>query len=412
MADILRELQSLSLTVDVQTPQLVNGIPICFLNTVEGVAAAVKLLSEQSEPSVAVDLEGVDLGREGRVATLQLCGSSGSKGGAMPTTYVVDVGTLGPTAFSAEAGLRALLESEAVTKLFFDVRSDASALFHHYGISMPASAVIDLQLLDICHNTRKGQALRRLNGLSYLLENVSGVLDFADRCRMTAIKEQARKLFSPECGGSFNVWLARPLSPLLLEYTADVRYFHGLRAALEGGALDVDAIRDALLAAVQRRLTLVYGPTFSSRDQANTEVDTILVAAVEKTCSDAVQRQLKAARVEYARLLALPLRSKIRERSVRRQALAEALDELESARGAIAARNLWEVSSYVAAHDQWFDPSEWREFMTRASNSCSFTLKQRATMAKWLSSGGPSRRRYDDTDSDWLSDNEDYSDLF
>ena len=39
-------------------------------------------------------------------------------------------------------------------------------------------------------------------------------------------------LFAPEHGGSYGVWLERPLQPLLLEYATDCRFFHALHAAL------------------------------------------------------------------------------------------------------------------------------------------------------------------------------------
>ena len=194
-----------------------------LLDTVASLQAATALLGKSTV--LAVDCEGVDLGRTGRVATVQLCAETRG------TTYIVDVVVLGAAAFSPEAGLRALLESTTVSKLFFDVRADANALFHLHGVKMPASSVIDLQLLDVCTATLDGRYLKTLGGLGYLLEKTEhGGLSHAEKNHMALVKQKAKQLFAPELGGSYSVWLARPLPQLLVEYATDVRFFHALLA--------------------------------------------------------------------------------------------------------------------------------------------------------------------------------------
>lgn len=257
------------------TPTILNGVPVCLLDTVDKLASATTLLSSQPDPCVAVDLEGENLSRHGRVATVQLCGRGVTTSPTIPgirvlgakreTVFIVDIVALGPAAFSPQAGLKALLESPSVTKLFFDVRADANALFHHFGVNMPASSIVDLQLLDICDAVLKGQAKDTVGSLGYLLERsaYAGRLPAAERNRLKMIKAQARELFSPEHGGSYAVWLRRPLHPILFEYATDVCHFHGLRASLRG-----EENREILLAAVQRRLDLAHGLQFEPNNKA------------------------------------------------------------------------------------------------------------------------------------------------
>jgi exonuclease 3'-5' domain-containing protein 1 len=261
----------------------VNGARVCMVSTVAALAAVTARLS--ACPAVAVDLEGVDLGRQGRVATLQLCGAT------RDVTYIVDVVTLGSAAFSAKAGLRALLESATIKKLFFDVRTDANALHHLHGVSMPPASIVDLQLLDVCSAIARGRPLTKLGGLGFLLERTPhGGLSAAERGRMAVVKQSARGLFSPELGGSYGVWLQRPLTRLLLEYAADVRFFHALERSLSDAIAGLgNRVRGALLAAVTRRLELAHGLAYSPANrEANIVVDADLVAAVSQL--PAIQR--------------------------------------------------------------------------------------------------------------------------
>ena len=263
-------------------PRSVGGAPFVLIDTLAGVAAVCALLSRAA--AVAVDCEGVNLGRTGSVATLQLCGE------ARGTTYIVDVATLGAAAFArGGAGLRELLEAPAPAKIFFDCRSDAGALFHHFGVALPRSAgsVVDLQLLDVAHAVVvQRRAPPRLSGLGFLLERTAHArMRDDERAAMAAVKARARALFAPEAGGDYGVWLARPLSDTLLEYATDVRFFHTLResfAAAADRALRAAAAQHAaaaaLGAAVARRLDDAQGLLFTSDDrEANVRVDAALV---------------------------------------------------------------------------------------------------------------------------------------
>lgn len=200
----------------------------------------------------------------------------------------MDVAVLGPAAFARGGpGLRELLEAPAPVKLFFDVRSDAGALFHHFDVVLPRApgAVVDLQLLDVAHAVlAQRRTPQRLGGLGFLLERTDlARMSAGERGAMAAVKARARALFAPEHGGDYSVWLTRPIHATLLEYATDVRFFHALRESLmgasaSGGARRAAAVAAALAAAVERRLTDAEGLAFSSDDRAaNVRVDAALL---------------------------------------------------------------------------------------------------------------------------------------
>jgi exonuclease 3'-5' domain-containing protein 1 len=84
-----------------------------------------------------IDLEGVDLCREGSLSILTLLIDTG-----IPTIRVclIDVYSLGAQAFDT-TGIKAktlkdILEDEKIPKVFFDVRNDSDALFTHFGVAL------------------------------------------------------------------------------------------------------------------------------------------------------------------------------------------------------------------------------------------------------------------------------------
>lgn len=107
----------LSETLDATTLDLDS--PIQLVDTEEAVRRVTSDLLAAGTP-VAVDFEGRDLCRAGKLDLMQL--SNGTR------TWLIDVTTLGEEAFSA--GARELLESENVLKVGYDGRADADALWH------------------------------------------------------------------------------------------------------------------------------------------------------------------------------------------------------------------------------------------------------------------------------------------
>jgi len=225
-------------------------------------------------PAVAIDLEGIDLGQFGRIATLQLCGSSRGR------VYIVDVAVLGAAAFTP--ALRSLLEAHSVPrKIFFDCRCDTAALRFQFDLTVPATSIIDLQLLGVASAAARGRALRQLGGLGWLFDRTyhAGMTP-AERSRMAAVKSAARAMFAPERGGSYEAWLARPLPPVLVEYATDVRYFHAMWISLADAARGPPpGVCSALERATVRRCAEALEPGFDGADrEARVAVDALLAA--------------------------------------------------------------------------------------------------------------------------------------
>lgn len=240
---------------------------IRFIDTVAGLHAAVAEIRALATGALAIDLEGVDLGRYGEICIVQI---ALARSGA--PIYLFDICALGASAFddTGAASLRSLCEDDALEKLFFDVRSDANALFFHFGVRV--SRVVDIQLLDVAHRLLTGLPCRGVSGLGYIVEKTPHArLSVADRERLTAIKEESRDLFVPERGGSYEVWKARPLPDLLREYCTDATLFFSLRESfLEGSIAELGDDGDAALAAAaQRRLDFAHSEEF---DKSNRDV--------------------------------------------------------------------------------------------------------------------------------------------
>jgi len=270
---------------------------IVMVDTREKLAACLRELHRC--PTIAVDLEGVDLGaRDAEVAIVQLSTARNSR------VFLVDICALGAEAFDTPAGaagaaaaagaapdedagvtLRALLEDERVTKLVWDLRSDSASLRASFGVRM--RCVVDLQLDDVVNRVasfaragafapdaaRQRKRLERVSGLGFVLERTHlARLEAHERERVREVKEATVRLFSPELGGSYAVWKQRPLDPLLVEYCSDTRYLFALRASYAlarqrlGGAFEYSAAL-SLAGAVERRLEFAYSPDFDKHDR-------------------------------------------------------------------------------------------------------------------------------------------------
>jgi exonuclease 3'-5' domain-containing protein 1 len=110
--------------------------------------------------------------------------------------------------------LRGILESKDYLKVFFDVRNDSDAMYSHYQISL--GGVIDLQLLEFASRSRKG---RFIKGLAKCISE-DGSLGWASSQEWQRTKDAGQRLFTPEKGGNYGVFLERPLSGALQEYCA------------------------------------------------------------------------------------------------------------------------------------------------------------------------------------------------
>lgn len=115
--------------------------------------------------------------------------------------------------------LRTILESEKFTKVFFDICNDSDALYSHFHINV--SGVVDLQLLEFATHPVRG---RFVKGLSTCISETN-MLSWAERRDWYEGKEAGKKLFAPERGGRYEVFLERPIPLTLVNYcTQDVLY--------------------------------------------------------------------------------------------------------------------------------------------------------------------------------------------
>lgn len=180
-------------------------------------------------PTLYLDLEGVNLSREGSLSILILLIDTGTPTGRV---CLINVHTLGAQAFNTTGAkqktLQNILEDEKIPKVFFDVRNDSDALFAHFGMAL--RGVEDVQLMESA--TRKTTKSRRLlNSLTKCVENNEFMnLGRKELAGWTLAKKKGEQLFSPEHGGSYSVFNQRPIPKDILSYcVGDVRYLPTLQ---------------------------------------------------------------------------------------------------------------------------------------------------------------------------------------
>ena len=172
--------------------------------------------SSAIRPTIFIDLEGVNLGREGELCLLAIHHTISKR------SFVVDVHCLGASAFSIPASdgtttLKTILESPIIAKGIFDVRNDSAALYHGFGIRL--QCMHDIQLLEIVARPQIRAGSRRFrSGLDKVVRSHSNMIA-AETADWTATKILGVRLFAPEKGGSYDVFKQRPLNPLLIPYS-------------------------------------------------------------------------------------------------------------------------------------------------------------------------------------------------
>lgn len=168
-----------------------------LIDTVEAIPAVIENLMDQptAPPSLYIDLEGVNLSRQGSISILQIHVAPQNK------SYLIDIHILGSEAFNTagklDHTLRSVLQSESIPKVFFDVRNDSDALFSHFQISL--AGIVDLQVME--YATRTFQK-KFVNGLSKCMENDLG-LSYRQKLECQRVKEEGLNLFAPERGGTY-----------------------------------------------------------------------------------------------------------------------------------------------------------------------------------------------------------------
>jgi exonuclease 3'-5' domain-containing protein 1 len=85
---------------------------------------------------------------------------------------------------------------------------------------------VDIQVLQSFENDSPDD--RFVKGLEKALQRYPGLSD-NERSEADRVKKNGIGLFAPERGGSYEVWVQRPLCQELLEYASlDVRHLHGM----------------------------------------------------------------------------------------------------------------------------------------------------------------------------------------
>ncbi|KAF2105104.1 hypothetical protein NA57DRAFT_31304 [Rhizodiscina lignyota] len=219
-----------------------RGIRTEIINTTEQISVLVDWLvlrhasSDLYLPTMYIDLEGVDLCREGSISILTLLIDTGI---STIGVYLIDVHLLGARAFNTSGvkrkTMKDILEDEKIPKVFFDVRNDSDALFAHFSVAL--QGVEDVQLMESA--TRKTTASRKfLSGLAKCVEK-SVLLELGGNTRASwkLAKEKGERLFKPELGGSYEIFNQRPIPEDIISYCAgDVQCLPGLREKFGRGA--------------------------------------------------------------------------------------------------------------------------------------------------------------------------------
>jgi exonuclease 3'-5' domain-containing protein 1 len=258
-------------------PPLNGKDEIIFISNPEDVSHAIACVRARASGAIAVDLEGVNLSRDGLVCIVQI---AVARRGA--PIFLFDISALGDAAFEGKESLRGLLEDAELEKLFFDCRADLNALLFLHKVA--TCNVVDLQLADVAHRLVKGIHCDRVAGLGYLVERTHHAqLEPKEAVALAACKTAARGLFVPELGGTYEVWQERPLPSVLIEYCTDAALFFSLRVSFDKTLkLHGSEAMAALTAAAQRRVVYAHSDDFIKSDRAVlTAVDPELINALK-----------------------------------------------------------------------------------------------------------------------------------
>jgi len=214
---------------------------------------------------IAVDVEGIELGRKGRVSIIQLFTRDSD------TVWLIDITTLKNVAFDSEDGdgrsLRGILENPMIRKYFYEVRNDSDALYNLHQVSL--AGIYDLQLLELAARLSNSpfQKKRSDGFVNGLKRSIQGYLPHPSR-EWAQAKEAGRKLFAPELGGRYEVFEDRPLDPRLMAYCAqDVALLFQLEDVLKRQLGDQKALmwEDKIVAESGERVKLAYSPSWNGQ---------------------------------------------------------------------------------------------------------------------------------------------------
>lgn len=170
-----------------------NPIPL-----ITSTKACIKAIQEiMAFPVVAVDCEGVNLSKEGKLCLIQI---------ATPKkVYLFDVLKGGDRLFF-DRGLRYLLESTKIIKVMHDCRKDSEALYFQYDVTL--RGVWDSQIAYTVLSQLKGYKTPYPIGLNTLLK--------ACGTEENKFKDMVKSAMN----AMPNFWEVRPLSRMMIDYAA------------------------------------------------------------------------------------------------------------------------------------------------------------------------------------------------
>jgi exonuclease 3'-5' domain-containing protein 1 len=208
---------------------------------------------EKSSGSIYMDLEGVKLSRLGSISIIQILVPSCEQ------VFIVDIHTLGKTAFdsldSEGKSLKNALESDSIKKYLFDVRNDSDALYALFGVRL--ANVIDIQLLELA--SRRGPK-HIVCGLAKCIEQEQALPSLA-LSEWRSTKKEGTRMFDPKLGGTYEVFNARPLPRVLIEYCIGDVQFLPLLSAIYESRLDSSWL-DKALVETEKRLRESRSPSY------------------------------------------------------------------------------------------------------------------------------------------------------
>ena len=229
-----------------------------LIDTEDQVKQLVSLISRRRHGTglIFLDLEGVNLSRRGTIAIMQLLLPPS------PVVYLVDIHVLANRAFTTKdekgTSLKTVLEAPGIAKCLFDVRNDSDALFGLFGVSLRGA--VDIQILEF---VSRQVWHRYLTGLGKCIAQEKNLLPSVTKEHIK-IKENGLKLFAPEKGGSYEVFLERPLRPEIVAYCAqDVLLLPPLLALYASRLTPNKAGK--IQAIVDERIKLSQSPSFNGK---------------------------------------------------------------------------------------------------------------------------------------------------
>jgi hypothetical protein len=204
---------------------------IVVVETSEQVESACQKILNQK--LIALDLEGVDLGKFGKISTIQIATSEPEY------QFIFDIVTLG----EIPNELRLILQDDKIMKLMFDCRNDSAALGTEYNINLVG--IIDLQLKDAMErDDDPDEARKRLHGPLYH-RNVEGNPSmYKDVIRLSSLQsaleehgipvDESKESIKSKFRSDDQFWAKRPLSKDAIGYAArDATLLFQLAASLK-----------------------------------------------------------------------------------------------------------------------------------------------------------------------------------